>query len=202
MPLAASMQNDEEYERSLVDYQQQAKLLFRRLTTQSPPRCSLESGVYIFHYLIENDVVYLTLCEKSFSKRLAFTYLEDLAQEFMAQYANRIHTVTRPYFFIEFDTYIQKARKNVLDSRSSRSKNLSALNRELHDVQQIMVQNIDDVINRGAVLSEIDYKAQNLSLLSQKYKKDATYLNMQSMYAKAAAGCVVVFVFILYFWVL
>jgi vesicle transport protein SEC22 len=65
-----------------------------------------------------------------------------------------------------------------------------------------MVQNIDDVINRGAVLSEIDYKAQNLSLLSQKYKKDATYLNFQSMYAKAAAGFIVVFVFILYFWVL
>jgi vesicle transport protein SEC22 len=65
-----------------------------------------------------------------------------------------------------------------------------------------MVQNIDDVINRGAVLSEMDHKAQNLSLLSQKYKKDASYLNLQSIYAKAAAGCVVVFVFILYFWVL
>jgi len=200
MPLAASMQNDEEYERSLVDYQQQAKLLFRRLNSQSPARCSLESGSYIFHYLIENDVVYLTLCEKSFSKRLAFTYLEDLAQEFTSQYANKIHSVTRPYFFIEFDTYIQKARKNVQDSRSRR--NISALNTELQDVQRIMVQNIDDVINRGAVLSEIDYKAQNLSLLSQKYKKDATYLNFQSMYAKAAAGFIVVFVFILYFWVL
>jgi len=88
----------------------------------------------------------------------------------------------------------------VQDSRSRR--NISALNTELQDVQRIMVQNIDDVINRGAVLSEIDYKAQNLSLLSQKYKKDATYLNFQSMYAKAAAGFIVVFVFILYFWVL
>jgi len=98
------------------------------------------------------------------------------------------------------DTYIQKARKSVLDSRSGR--NLRTLNTELHDVQRIMVQNIDDVINRGAVLSEIDYKAQNLSVLSQKYKKDATYLNFQSVYAKAAAAGILVFVFILYFWVL
>jgi len=200
MPLAASMQNDEEYERSLIEYQQQAKLLFRKLTTQSPARCSIESGPYLFHYLIEGEVVYLILCDKSFSKRLAFTYLEDLAQEFMSQYAKKLHTVTRPYCFIEFDTYIQKARKNVLDSRSRR--NLSALNTELQDVQRIMVQNIDDVINRGAVLSEMDHKAQNLSLLSAKYKKDATYLNFQSVYAKAAAGFIVVFVFILYFWVL
>jgi len=87
-----------------------------------------------------------------------------------------------------------------MDSRSRR--NLSSLNNELQDVQRIMVQNIDDVINRGAVLAEMDYKAQNLSLLSQKYKKEATYLNLRSAYAKAAAGFVVVFCFILYFWVL
>jgi len=200
MPLAASMQNDEEAERSLMEYQQQAKMLFRRLTVQSPPRCSIASGNYIFHYLIENDVVYLCLCDKNFSKRLAFSYLEDLAQEFMLQFASRIASVNRPYYFIEFDTYIQKARKNVLDSRSRRT--LAPLNEELHKVQQIMVQNIDDVINRGAVLSDLDYKAQNLQILSQKYKKDATYLNLRSAYAKAAAGFVLVFVFILYFWVL
>jgi vesicle transport protein SEC22 len=200
MPLAASMQNDEEYEKSLMEYQQQAKMLFRRLNAQSPERCSIESGNYVFHYFIENEIIYLTLCEKTFSKRLAFSYLEDLAQEFQSQFAKKIHTVTRPYGFIEFDTYIQKARKNILDSRSRR--NLSSLNTELQDVQRIMVQNIDDVISRGAVLSELDHKAQNLSILSQKYKKDASYLNLKSAYAKAAAGFIVVFVFILYFWVL
>lgn len=50
--------------------------------------------------------------------------------------------------------------------------------------------------------AELDTKAQNLSILSQKYKKDATYLNTKSMYVKAAAGCIVVVVFLLYFWVL
>jgi vesicle transport protein SEC22 len=37
------------------------------------------------------------------------------------------------------------------DSRARR--NLSALNTELQDVQRIMVQNIDDVLQRGVVLS-------------------------------------------------
>lgn len=55
---------------------------------------------------------------------------------------------------------------------------------------------------RSFIIAELDSKAQNLSMLSQKYKKDATYLNMKSMYVKAAAGVVVFFVFILYFWVL
>jgi len=175
-------------------------MLFRKLNTQSPPQCTIETGPYFFHYLIERDVCYLVLCERNYSKRLAFSYLEDIAQEFYSQYGKKVSTVSRPYTFIEFDTYIQKAKKIFTDSRVRR--NLSTLNTELQDVQRIMVQNIDDVLQRGTVLSELDTKAQNLSILSQKYKKDATYLNMKSMYMKAAAGAVVVFVFIMYFWIL
>lgn len=67
---------------------------------------------------------------------------------------------------------------------------------------RLQVQNIDDVLQRGTVLSELDTKTQNLSMLSQKYKKDATYLNRKSMYVKMAAAAIVFFVFILYFWIL
>lgn len=200
LPLAATMQEDEQSGKSILEYQNQAKLLFRKLNNQSPTRCSIETGPYLFHYLIENEVCYLVLAERTYSKRLAFSYLEDLAQEFHSQYGKRVGTVSRPYSFIEFDTYIQKAKKVFTDSRTRR--NLSALNTELQDVQRIMVQNIDDVLQRGAVLSELDNKALNLSMHSQKYKKDAAYLNAKSMYVKAAAGLIVVMVFLLYFWVL
>lgn len=200
LPLAATMQDDEQSGKNTLEYQNQAKMLFKRLTPQSPPQCTIETGPYLFHYLIEREVCYLVLCERNYSKRLAFSYLEDIAQEFYSQYGKKVNTVSRPYSFIEFDTYIQKARKTFTDSRVRR--NLTSLNNELQDVQRIMVQNIDDVLQRGAVLSELDSKAQNLSILSQKYKKDATYLNMKSVYTKAAAGFLIVFVFVMYFWIL
>lgn len=150
--------------------------------------------------MIEYEVCYLVLCEKNYSKRLAYSYLEDIAQEFHAQHGKKVNTVTRPYTFIEFDTYIQKAKKTFTDSRSRR--NLNTINSQLHDVQRIMVQNIDDVLQRGTVLSELNTKTQNLSMLTEKYKKDATFLNTKSMYIKAAVGGIVFLVVILYFWVL
>lgn len=149
-------------------------------------------------YLIEGEVCYLVMCDKIFSKRTAFTYLEDIAQEFQKSYGRKVNTVTRPYAFIEFDVYIQKAKKQLTDRR----RNINTINNQLQDVQRIMVQNIDDVLQRGTVLSELDTKTQNLSMLSQKYKKDATYLNRKSLYVKVAAASVVVVVFFLYFWVL
>ena len=64
---------------------------------------------HCFHsYLIEGGVCYLVLCEKGYSKRLAFGYLEELQQEFYEQYSRRVSTVSRPYSFIEFGEYSQK----------------------------------------------------------------------------------------------
>nr|SVE75482.1 EOG090X0HBC [Daphnia dolichocephala] len=199
LPLAASIPEDEESGKGVLDFQNQAKMLFRKMNQQSPSKCTIETGSHFFHYLIHQDVCYLVLCEQSYSKKLAFSFLEDLAQEFSSLYGKKVQSVNRPYSFIEFDTYIQKARRSFMDSRTRR--NLTAINTELQDVQRIMVRNIDDVLQRGSLLSDLDNKAQTLSLSSQRYKKDARNLNMQSMYAKIGAAAIVMLVFVLYFWV-
>ena len=54
-------------------------------------------------------------------------------------------------YIIISDTYIQKAKKSYTDNRARR--NLNQINTELQDVQRIMVQNIDDVLQRGEALS-------------------------------------------------
>ncbi|XP_020906668.1 vesicle-trafficking protein SEC22b [Exaiptasia diaphana] len=201
LPLAASMPSDQETSRGLQEYQGQAKLLFRKLTEHSPAKSSIESGPMMFHYLIERGVCFLTLSEKAFSKRAAFSFLEDIASEFLREYGNRIAMASRPYPFIEFDTYIQKSKKNYQDSRTRRT--LNRINDELVDVQRVMVQNIDDVLQRGEQLSVLDDKAGNLRFQSEKYKKDATYLNLRSAYAKYAAlgiVCTIVIIYLRFWW--
>lgn len=47
----------------------------------------------------------MVLCEKNYSKRIAYSYLEDIAQEFHSLYGRRVNSVTRPYSFIEFSMY-------------------------------------------------------------------------------------------------
>ena len=68
-----------------------------------------------FSYIIEQDVCFLTLCDRSFNKKLAYSFLEDLSQEFYNMYGHKISTASRPYSFIEFDTYIQKAKKKFTE---------------------------------------------------------------------------------------
>ncbi|XP_067945934.1 vesicle-trafficking protein SEC22b-like [Watersipora subatra] len=196
LALAASIQEDENAGRSIQEYQNKAKQLCRKLSSQSPSRCSLEAGPYMFHYAIERNICFLTLCDKAFSKRQAYAYLEEIQNEFISQYGSKVDTQTRPYSFIEFDTFIQKTKKTYEDSRVRR--NLSNINTELQDVQRIMVQNIDDVLQRGDALGVLDDKARDLSMQSQKYRKDARYLNLRSSYAKVGAICLVLVLFLLF----
>lgn len=44
----------------------------------------------------------MTLCDKAFSKRQAYAYLEEIQNEFISQYGSKVDTQTRPYSFIEF----------------------------------------------------------------------------------------------------
>ena len=87
-------------------YKQQAKQIIKKLNPRSPAKCSIESGLYMFQcvrtsctcplgpysvaamnrsYVIEEAVCYLTLCQKSFPKRLAFCYLEEIHEGFVAE---------------------------------------------------------------------------------------------------------------------
>lgn len=90
-----------------ADYQNQAKKLFKTFGQDSPPQMSIESGSYLFHCYIDRGICYMCLCEKDFSRRLAFSYLEDLATEFQQQYGTRPYESNRPYQFIEFGKYHQ-----------------------------------------------------------------------------------------------
>ncbi|KXS12426.1 snare-like protein [Gonapodya prolifera JEL478] len=180
LPLAASM-DDEEGE-DLTDYKNQAKLIFKRLSASSEQRCTIETGSYVFHYLIDTGVCYLCLCDRSYPKKLAFSYLEELAVEFATRYGPEVGTVARPYAFVKFDTFIQKTKKSYKDTRAQR--NLQKLNEDLHDVQRIMTRNIQDVLGRGEALDRLSTMSSSLSAESKKYLKDTRHLNLQALYQK------------------
>ncbi|XP_072423751.1 vesicle-trafficking protein SEC22b-A-like [Chiloscyllium punctatum] len=96
------------------------------------------------------------------------------------------------------DTYIQKLKKSYSDSWSRRK--LGSINSELHDVQKIMVTNIEEVLQRGEALSALNTKASNLSTLSKKYQQDANELNSRSRFTKVAVTGICLFMVMLYFW--
>lgn len=149
---------------------------------------SIESNAYLFHYMIDNGICYLTLTDKSYPKRLAFLFLEDISREFEAElkaehgdeWMRTVETVGRQYAFIKFDRIIQKKRRDYSDPSSQ--LNTKKLNDDLQSIHNIMRKTIDDVLDRGNKLDDVSEVSKNLANESKKYKWDAKKLSMMALY--------------------
>ena len=124
-------------------------------------------------YLIVEKVIYMCICDSSYPRKLAFSYLDELSKEFQRSYEGKIETVTRPYAFMGFgrscdsgvcsncsddvDTFISKTTRLYKDSRtltqgagpSQPPTQLDQLNDNLKDVTRIMTKNMEDLLWRG-----------------------------------------------------
>jgi vesicle transport protein SEC22 len=191
LALAASMDDDEE---DMSSFKNQAKLLFKSLP--SDPKCSVESGPFVFHYILGNNVCFLTICDKTYPKKLAFSYLDELEKEFFSSYdSNAINSAARPYAFVKFDSTIQKIKKSYKDTRTQ--KNISRLNEDLNDVTRVMTRNIHEMLGRQEQLNHMSQLSGKLAIDSKKYLKDAKYLNWQALYRKYGPPTVVIFIVLL-----
>ncbi|CAH9088666.1 unnamed protein product [Cuscuta europaea] len=182
-------------------YKQQVKILFKNLSrgNNGPSRMSIETGPYTFHYIIEGHVCYLTMCERSYPKKLAFQYLEDLKNEFERVNKSQIETAARPYAFIKFDTFIQKTKKLYQDTKTQR--NITKLNDELYEVHQIMTRNVQEVLSVGEKLDQVSEMSSRLTSESRIYADKAKDLNRQALIRKWAPVAVVLGVVFLLLWV-
>ena len=130
-------------------------------------------------YHITDSVCFLCICDKSYPRKLAFTYLSDLSTEFTTTYSSNqyLAPTCRPYAFVEFDTFIQRTKKTYQDSRAT--ANLDKLNDELRDVTKVMTKNIEDLLYRGDSLERMGDMSQRLREDSKKYRKAAVRINWE-----------------------
>ena len=173
-------------------FKNQAKQILKKLNPRSPAKMSIDSNPYIFHYLIENGICYLTLTPMNYPKRLAFMFLEEIAREFESDLKSEhgddwlsvVETVGRQYAFIKFDRIIQKRRRDYSDPNSS--ANMKKMNEDLASIQDIMRKTIDDVLDRGNKLDEVSEMSKNLASESKKYKWVAKKLSMMALWKQWA----------------
>ena len=67
-------------------HQQEAKEIIRKMTVGgAPSRMSVDSGDRVFSYMTRDNLCFLVLTEGQYPKRLAFLYLEDVADMILGE---------------------------------------------------------------------------------------------------------------------
>ncbi|KAF1832013.1 snare-like protein [Decorospora gaudefroyi] len=203
--------DDEQTDAEFKEAQSKVKLVQRRLNRNSELQASIVSGNYTYHYLIVNppsdriedglcSLCFLCICDRSYPRKLAFTYLDDLSAEFTKNYSSKQYRskTCPPYAFAEFDTFIQRTKKSYQDSRAT--QNLDKLNDELKDVTMVMTKNIEDLLYRGDSLERMGDISSRLREDSRKYRKAAVRINWELLLKQYGPIGGLAFIIIVFIW--
>ncbi|OAA41720.1 protein transport protein sec22 [Metarhizium rileyi] len=162
---------------SLTSLKSQTRQILRTVTRNSAPQASIEATPQTIHYLVDSDVVFLCICNSSYPRKLAFTYLADLSREFLTTHpVSQVHSPSlRPYAYMDFDSFITKTMATYADARAA--QNLDKVNDELRDVTKVMTKNIEDLLYRGDSLDRMGEISSQLRDDSKKYRRAAVRIN-------------------------
>jgi len=162
-------------------WRKQAKQLLRNFSDSypdTPSRRSFENGDFLIHYIIESRVVFMTMCDKSYPKGLAFQFLDAVHQAFMRENGRKIPTFDRPYAAqAAFDMTLDKVRREYFDPHSP--ENVKKMEDDINAIHNIMVSNIQEVLKRGEKLEKMSSLSQDLMDESKRFERSAKYMNFQ-----------------------
>jgi vesicle transport protein SEC22 len=152
------------------------------------------------HYILEADIVFLCICAASYPRKLAFTYLSDLAREFTTTHPPaQVHSPSlRPYAFMDFDSFIAKTKTTYADARAAHG--LDQLNDELRDVTKIMTKNIEDLLYRGDSLERMGEISSRLRDDSKKYRRAAVRINWELLLKQYGPFAGLGFIILMFIW--
>ena len=160
--------------------------------------------------MIENGVCILTLTQKSYPKRLAFGFLEEVMRAFNEElkrvlgstgsvdYRSYIDTITKPYYFIQFDRTIQRKRSDYKDPSSNKA--MSKVTEGLTEINSIMKKSLDEMLQRGEALEDVGRRADDLKEASKKFAKQAYNLNLQALLRQYGMIAALLLFFVLIIW--
>ncbi|GLU21088.1 hypothetical protein SLE2022_372510 [Rubroshorea leprosula] len=148
LPLAQVPRYQNEENESFSYYKHQGEFILKEISrgALSLSRMTIRLDHHSFNYLVENGICYITLCDSSYPRKLAFHYLQDLQKEFDKFDISLLDKITRPYSFVKFDSVIGNIRKQYMDTRTQ--ANLSKLNACRQQDLDIITENMSQIIER------------------------------------------------------
>jgi len=128
---------------------------------------------YVFHYIIENHIIYMCMCDDMNKRRVPFGFLEDIKQRFKATYGDRAQTAIA---FAMSDDFGRTMQKQMDFFNGSSSDTFAQVNVKLDEVKNVMVQNIEMVLERGEKLELLVDKTDKLNSEAFKFQKSSKQL--------------------------
>jgi len=154
-----------------------SRVILEKIPPEDTKR-SYEYDEYMFHFMIHQGITYLCMSEKSFARRICFTFLEDIKNRFLATYGNEQIFAALAFGMNQSfsGTLSQQLQYYSYDPSADR---IAEAKNQIENTKSIMVSNIDELLRRG---EKIDLLVQDTEKLQQQtfvFQKSAKKLRCE-----------------------
>ncbi|XP_074033173.1 vesicle-associated membrane protein 7 [Leptinotarsa decemlineata] len=142
-----------------------------QIISKIPPqndKLTYSHGNYLFHYILEDCIIYLCITDDEFERSRAFLFLTEIKNRFQSAYASSANTAVAYAMNPEFSRILASEMKRYSESHDIDT--VSKVHNELNELKDIMVKNIDNVALRGERLELLVNKAENLNNGSMTFR--------------------------------
>ncbi|XP_076927560.1 25.3 kDa vesicle transport protein SEC22-1-like [Bidens hawaiensis] len=131
-----------------IIYKKHAEFLLHEISMDALPPSAATIFLHnqCFNYMVRNGVCFITLCDVSYPRKLAFYYLQDLQKEFDKVDPELVNQITKPYTFVKFDNTICNIRRQYVDARTQ--VNLSKLNADHKLELEVLTEDMSTIVER------------------------------------------------------
>ncbi|CAL1291226.1 unnamed protein product [Larinioides sclopetarius] len=165
------------YARCAGNFSEVTEQILSKISPEQP-KLTYSHGSYLFHYILEDDIIYLCITDDDFDRSHAFSFLNEIKRSFKERFRNAYGSralTALPYAMnSEFSRILASQMKHFSDNKDV--DRLSKVQGEIDELTEIMVQNIDSVANRGERLELLVDKTENLNSASVTFRKTSKNL--------------------------
>ncbi|VVC44110.1 Longin domain,Longin-like domain,Synaptobrevin [Cinara cedri] len=129
---------------------------------------SLLHDHYLYHYICEDQIIYMCITDDEFQRSKAFFFLNEIKRRFQATYGHRAYSAIAYSMNSEFAPILASEMKRF--SNPNEFDVLSKVHGELDELKDIMVRNIDNVALRGEKLELLVNKTEDLCSQSMNFR--------------------------------
>lgn len=164
------------------------------------PKLTYTHGSYLFHYLLEDGIIYLCITDDEFDRAKAFHFLADIQTRFQASYGRQAHSALAYAMNSEFSRVLANQMKHY--SGNKEGDNITKVQGEIDELKGIMVKNIDTVTSRGERLELLVNKTEALSSSSVTFRKASRNLARSMLIKNIKIAVVVALVVLLVIYII
>jgi len=152
-------------------------------------KLTLSHGSYLFHYVCENNIIYMCITDDEFERSRAFLYLSEIKKKFLSTFGDEAQKAIAYAMNNEFSLVLRNLMKHYSESKDIDT--ISRVHSELDELQDIMVRNIDNVLQRGEKVELLINKTENLSSSSVTFRTQSRNLQRSLFWKNVKLYCVI-----------